>query len=102
MGISKPGRNNIEGSSYIYLAGKPETACVEVKPIVTDIISLAKFKIMKDLKIIDFSNKKNFDYEKLKKVNLSLNELFKKIMLQYYLQQLVKYVFIIQKGIKMY
>lgn len=85
LGISKPGRNNIEGSTYIYLANEPGTACVEVKPIVTDVISLARFKIMRDLKVIDFSGKKDFDYEKSKNEKLMLDELFTKIMRQYYL-----------------
>ena len=85
LGVSKPVRNNIEGGSYIYLADRPETACVEVKPIVTDLISLAEFEIMRELKIIDFSEKKNFKNEESEKVGLSLNELFTKIMRQYYL-----------------
>lgn len=55
IGLSAEGRNNIKGVSYLYVADDPETACAEVKSRVSQLISVAKFKVAKTLKIIDFS-----------------------------------------------
>ena len=55
IGLSAEGRNNNKGVSYLYVADNPETACAEVKSRVRQMISVAKFKVAKTLKIIDFS-----------------------------------------------
>ena len=56
LGIGSEGRNNIAGASYLYIASNPETACMEIKSQFGDLISLAKFKVLKPLYIIDFES----------------------------------------------
>ena len=85
LGVGNPGRNNIAGVSYLYLANRPETACAEVKPVVGDIISLASFKISKSLRLIDFSDDKIFSNKDSIDMNVSLVALFTRIMRQYFL-----------------
>lgn len=56
--IGNEGRNNITGVSYLYIASNPETGCMEIKSQFGDLISLAKFKVLKSLYIIDFESEK--------------------------------------------
>lgn len=77
LGLSCPGRNNIKGSSYLYLSNKITTACAEVKPGIRRIISLAEFETVETIKIIDFASKKHLD-KNVEKINL--NRLFTEIM----------------------
>ncbi len=51
-----PGRANPRGISYLYLALEEETAISEVRPYIGDLISVATFRLTKDLKIIDLEN----------------------------------------------
>lgn len=51
---AKPGRNNTSGQSYLYLAEDEYTACCEVKPTLRTLISVAKFELKRDMKIINF------------------------------------------------
>ena len=53
---SKSGRVNPAGILCLYLADDLETALAEVRPWMSEKISIAKFKITRDIKIIDFSN----------------------------------------------
>ena len=55
LGKSCVGRNNIQGVSYLYLADKESTACVEVKPYCGQLLSVAKFEVKKPLRIVDFA-----------------------------------------------
>ena len=48
--ISSEGRNNLQGVSYLYVAEDEYTALAEVKPKTQDIISIATFKVKKELK----------------------------------------------------
>ena len=59
--VSGAGRNNIRGCSYLYLAEDAYTACAEIRPNNFDIISLAKFRIKRDLKIFDLATNDKFD-----------------------------------------
>lgn len=52
--FSSPGRNNTSGQSYLYLAEDEYTACCEVKPTLHALISVSKFKFLKDMDIINF------------------------------------------------
>lgn len=62
MTISASGRNNIQGASYLYLSSEEYTACAEIKPNIRGLISLARFEIQNDLKIIDFHDRvANYD-----------------------------------------
>lgn len=66
--VSLSGRNNIQGMSYLYLSLEPYTACAEIKPNTRGLVSLATFKVEKDLKIINFHDKVedygNWDFAK--------------------------------------
>ena len=55
LGIPKEGRNNISGMSYLYLAEDVYTACSEIRPSSNSCISVAKFELMRDISVIDFS-----------------------------------------------
>lgn len=57
IGISFSGRNNIVGMGYLYLSEDKYTSCAEIKPNVRGMISLASFKIEKDLKIFNLYDK---------------------------------------------
>lgn len=57
--VSTQGRNNIAGVSYLYLSGEPYTACAEIKPCIRGLISLAVFKVEKELKILNLYDKVN-------------------------------------------
>lgn len=54
--VSKHGRNNIAGVSYLYLAENIYTACCEVRPQVGDLISVATFQVDSDLQIVDLAH----------------------------------------------
>ena len=48
---SVSGRANPAGVSYLYLASSPETACSEVCPFPTQLISVAEFKLKRDISV---------------------------------------------------
>lgn len=52
---SPDGRNNINGVSYLYLAKDEYTACAETRPDDKSLLSVAQFKILQPLLLIDFS-----------------------------------------------
>ena len=83
IGIAGEGRNNIAGSSYLYVASDPATACVEVKPLLTEYISVAEFEIVKDLKIIDFSKNKSFFVKDYNEYQLNLKVFISLLMLRF-------------------
>ena len=56
LNVSGQGRNNIPGQSYLYLADSEYIACCEIKQTHKFPISLARFKIKKDLKILDLTH----------------------------------------------
>lgn len=84
LGISGAGRNNIGGVSYLYLANKETTACSEVKPHLHQLISLASFKTMRTLHIIDFSTDKTFGPDESPDDNVALGRLFTLVMRKYF------------------
>jgi RES domain len=49
------GRANPRGIPYLYLASSRETALADVRPWIGSIISVARFKIRRDLNVIDCS-----------------------------------------------
>lgn len=83
LGISGEGRNNIAGESYLYVASDEQTACMEVRSIFGDLISLATFEVSEVLKIVDFASDKGFEKRKSKECNMSLAEFFSLLMMQY-------------------
>ena len=52
---SKAGRLSREGESALYLAEDPITACIECGTQMRQMVSLARYKVDKDIEIIDFS-----------------------------------------------
>ena len=84
LGISKEGRNNIGGVSYLYLSNRGTTACSEVKPHLNQLISLASFKTTRTLHIIDFSTDKIFDPQERADDNVALGRLFTMVMRKYF------------------
>lgn len=56
------GRANPLGIPYLYLCNKIETTSYEVQAIYLDRISIGKFKVLRDLNIVDFSNHINLFY----------------------------------------
>lgn len=57
-----PGRANPLGIPYLYLCNKVETTYYEVRAVYLDRISIGRFRILRDLNIVDFSNKINLFY----------------------------------------
>lgn len=52
---AKEGRANPKGIPYLYLSTDKKTAMAEVRPWVGALISVGQFRLLKDLKIVDFS-----------------------------------------------
>jgi len=51
------GRVNAKGIACLYLATKEETAALEVRPLIGSYVSIARFQIVRDLRIVDCSEK---------------------------------------------
>lgn len=83
IGIPGEGRNNVAGASYLYVASNPETACMEIKSQLGDLISLATFVVKEKLKIIDFSSEKVFNRIDTQFHEMSLGVFFSLLMLRY-------------------
>lgn len=83
LGIGGEGRNNIAGASYLYIASNPETACMEIKSQFGDLISLAKFKVLKPLYIIDFESEKTFQRKDTEFYGMSMGVFFSQLMLRF-------------------
>lgn len=83
LGISPSARNNINGSSYLYVGSDPETACVEIKSPMESTLSLAEFEITHELKIVDFVKTKRWERELSNKYNLSIGTLIRELMGEY-------------------
>jgi hypothetical protein len=49
------GRSNPENIAYLYLADNDYTAVSEIRPFIDSKINVATFKVLKDVKILDFS-----------------------------------------------
>ncbi len=85
ISVSPAGRNNYMGASYLYLSETPITAVAEVNPQSLDLISVAKFRINKQIKVVDFSN--NASIKKLNefeiKHGISASILITLVMQQY-------------------
>jgi hypothetical protein len=55
--LSKPGRANPIGIPYLYLCDNPKTTYYEVRSVYLDCLSVGKFKVSRDLKLVDFTYK---------------------------------------------
>ena len=72
LGVPGHGRNNYLGTSYLYLTDNRYTACAEMRPKPFSFISIATFKIMKQLRMIDFSERYNYLHDD---GNISIDDL---------------------------
>ncbi len=83
LGIGGEGRNNIAGISYLYVASDPEVACMEIKSQFGDLISLAKFELLKPLYVIDFASEKTFQRKDTEFYGMSMGVFFSQLMLRF-------------------
>lgn len=63
IGKSPSQRNNYKGASYLYLSEDKYTACAEVRPEISSLISLADFEVLRPLSIIDLANEQRIQLE---------------------------------------
>lgn len=75
---AKAGRANPEGISYLYCARDKFVAISEIRPSLTDIISVAEIKVVKELSILDLTKPFNIEYEEKADLIDELNLLFSK------------------------
>ncbi len=59
--LTQPGRANPKGIPYLYLASDKSTAIHEVRPETTEFVTIGKFKIIKELRILNLSNPYIYD-----------------------------------------
>lgn len=59
--LSKNGRANPKGITYLYLATDLQTAIAELQPTANDYVTVGKFKAKSELEILDLSNPKITD-----------------------------------------
>jgi len=83
LGIGSEGRNNIAGASYLYVASEPEVACMEIKSQFGDLISLAKFELVRPFNIIDFAAEKTFQRKDTEFYGMSMGVFFSQLMLRF-------------------
>jgi hypothetical protein len=69
-GKSSEGRANPRGITYLYLANTKDTACAEVRPYKGAFISVALFKVKRELKVIDCT----IDIKEVKGATIYLEE----------------------------
>lgn len=81
--VSGEGRNNIRGNSYLYVADNPQTACAEIKTNQYNVISVAKFIVRRDLRVVDFSKDVTLTEGSSKSEGIALGDFFTRIMLSY-------------------
>lgn len=61
---SRAGIINPDGISYLYVSGDERTAALEVRPVISQYVSIAKIVVEKDIRLFDFtSNYKQEEYE---------------------------------------
>jgi hypothetical protein len=85
IGLSPEGRNNVQGQSYLYLAEDAFTACAEVKPNAGEVISVAKFRLIKPINVVDFRNNESVASLKVfaEKNQINASKLITLIMQEY-------------------
>ena len=66
------GRANPSNISYLYVAENIETAIMEVRPIKGQLVSVAKIKIIEDIKLFDFCKDMSTIDNLLAKVNIQI------------------------------
>lgn len=74
------GRANPLGIPYLYLCNKIETTYYEIRAVYLDKISIGKFEVLRDVNIVDFSNKINLFYTYTES-NISILDIVKRKIL---------------------
>ncbi|MDP8208967.1 MAG: RES family NAD+ phosphorylase [Candidatus Electryonea clarkiae] len=72
---STAGRANPAGIAYLYLADKINTAVHEVRPSTLDLVSIAKFKTVSDLRVIDLRKISPFQFSKAEDFEKQVSEI---------------------------
>lgn len=62
--LARPGRANPFGISYLYVSDKAETTIYETRASLLDYISIGKFRVLEDLKIMNLRSKESLDFFK--------------------------------------
>lgn len=80
--IATPGRANSKGQSCLYLSSKKKTTVKEIRAHAFDYVTIATFKLIKDIKILDFSSITHNSpfYSNNDKVDYLINERLLKAM----------------------
>ncbi len=73
------GRANPKGITCLYLATEQETAVLEIRPLIGSYVSVAQFKVLKDLHLVDCSAVKIDNLLSLLKKNWALEETEKQV-----------------------
>lgn len=68
------GRANPKGVSYLYLATNPEIACAEIQPTLFDLISVAKFKLTQNIKVV------NLKHRSVKKISIQQKKVYRDLI----------------------
>lgn len=64
-GIAGTGRINPSGISYMYAADNEQTAALEVRPVISQYVSIAEVEMKSDIKLFDFTS--NYEFEEAQK-----------------------------------
>jgi len=73
------GRANPIGIPYLYLCNMMETTYYEIRAVYLDKISVGKFRVLRDLNIVDFSNEINLFYTfTTSESDMTLSEIIKR------------------------
>jgi hypothetical protein len=73
------GRANPKGVPCLYLATQKETAVLEVRPLIGSYVSVAQFKVLKDLHLVDCSAKEMGNLERFFKADWSPEDTEKQV-----------------------
>lgn len=81
-GITKAGRINPKGISYLYASGDIRTSALEVRPVISQFVSVAEIKVEKDIRLFDFIA--NYGQDELK--NHSIDSINLSVLSEYFSQ----------------
>jgi len=73
------GRVNAKGIACLYLATNEETAALEVRPLIGSYVSIAMFRIVRDLRIVDCSEKLVGNLERYFKTEWTTDEIERQV-----------------------
>lgn len=55
IGVTSAGRINPKGISYLYASNSEKTSALEVRPVITQYVSIAEIEITENIKLFDFT-----------------------------------------------